>query len=749
VRARADDPPGTKIYAEQCARCHGARGEGSEDYKKPLVGDRSVAQLAKYIAKTMPDDDPGSVSQTDAELVAAFIHDAFYSPIAQARFKPARVELSHLTVRQYRNAVADVLGSFRGDPGSWDESRGLKAEYYKGRNFRGDNRALERVDPRVDFDFGVESPVKDKIEPHEFSMRWQGSVLAPDTGDYELIIRTDHAARLWLNSNKQPLIDAWVKSGNDTEYRAIIRLLGGHVYPLKLEFSKAKQGVDDSDKKKPPPPSKPAMIHLEWKPPHGVVQSISERYLTPNRFPESFVLTTPFPPDDRSLGYERGTSISKEWEQATTDAAIEVANFVISHLNTLAQTKDDAEDRAAKVRAFCHAFAERAFRRPLGDELKQVYVDRQFDQSRDLELAARRAVLLVLKSPRFCYLADSEPLDDYEVAERLAFALWDAPPDRTLLEAAAQQRLHTREQVREQADRMLVDLRAKAKLRGFLLQWLRADPPPEILKDPKAFAGFDAALFADMRTSLELFLDEVIRSDACDFRELLLREDVYVNDRMAKFFGIDLPEGADFQTVRLDEGRRAGVLTHPYVMSCLAYIETTSPIHRGVFLTRGVLGRVLRPPPEAFAPLAPDLHPSLTTRERVALQTSPEMCAGCHATINPLGYSLEHFDAAGRYRWEEKGKPIDAKGGYLDRAGQPREFEGARELALFLSQYEETHEAFVEQLFHHLVKQPVLAYGPDCLAELRDAFAAGDYNIRKLIAEIAIRTALRNIESRP
>ena len=112
------------------------------------------------------------------------------------------------------------------------------------------------------------------------------------------------------------------------------------------------------------------------------------------------------------------------------------------------------------------------------------------------------------------------------------------------------------------------------------------------------------------------------------------------------------------------------MLTHPYLMASFAYTATSSPIHRGVFLSRSVLGRALRPPPEAVAPLAPDLHPDLTTRQRVTLQTKPESCQSCHGMINSLGFTLEHFDAVGRYRKEEKGQPIDATGTYETRAGR-------------------------------------------------------------------------------
>jgi hypothetical protein len=184
------------------------------------------------------------------------------------------------------------------------------------------------------------------------------------------------------------------------------------------------------------------------------------------------------------------------------------------------------------------------------------------------------------------------------------------------------------------------------------------------------------------------------------------------------------------------------VLTHPYLMTTFAYTGTSSPIHRGVFLARGVLGRTLRPPLDAFTPLAEDLHPNLTTRERVALQTKGENCQSCHGLINPLGFTLENFDAVGRYRAKENGKPVDATGAYQARTGQAVEFHGARDLAKFLAANDEVQGAFAEQLFHHLAQQPVRAYGPATLADLKEAFTANAFNIRKLAVDIAVTAAL-------
>ena len=571
-------------------------------------------------------------------------------------------------------------------------------------------------------------------EAKQFSARWQGSVLAPESGEFEFVVRTENAFRLWVNDNEKPLMDAWVKSGNDKEFRQTIKLNGGRAYLIRLEMFKFREPT--------------ASMELAWKRPgSSVTEIITARHLSPTWNPKRFIVTTPFPPDDRSFGYERGISISKAWESATTDAAIEAANHVLENLNGLAGTKSGDQDRSEKIRQFAVKFTERAFRRPLTESQRKLYVDRQFENVKDVDLALRRAILLTLKSPRFLYLeGHGNTLDAYDVASRLSFALWDSIPDQPLLEVAAKCQLGKPEQVEAQAGRMSRDPRSSQKMREFLMSWLRLEGTPDLSKDPKTFPEFTNEVIADLRTSLEMTLDDFIASEKPDQRVLLNGTDWYANDRMAKIYDVKLAPGTGFRKVVKTSDKpktgRTGVITHPYMMAHLAYTKSTSPIHRGVFLSRNVLGRGIKPPPIAVSPLAPDLHPDLTTRQRVALQTSPSACVTCHNTINPLGFALEHFDAIGRYRDQEKGKPIDSTGDYLNKSGSTVRFDGSEQLGEFLGTAEEPQLAIVMQLFHHTNKQPILAYGLNVPEELRKLYVADGYNMRKLMAKSAAVAAL-------
>ncbi len=202
----------------------------------------------------------------------------------------------------------------------------------------------------------------------------------------------------------------------------------------------------------------------------------------------------------------------------------------------------------------------------------------------------------------------------------------------------------------------------------------------------------------------------------------------------------------DFVKVTLDSKQRSGVVTHPYLLSAFSYQKLTSPIHRGVFLTRNIVGRALRPPPMAMTFKDADFAPNLTMREKVAELTRPQACQSCHSVINPLGFSLENYDAVGRFRTGENGRPIDVLSDYVTDEGRTVRFAGARDVAEFAAGSEQAQDGFIEQLFNQVVKQPMLAYGSDVMSSLRQSFVAAGFNIQKLLVDIATLSALHGIE---
>ncbi len=727
---------GEVVYREECLRCHGSMGQGvAGKSDEPLVGEKSIASLAKYVAKEMPEDDPGALSAAESLASAEFIHKAFYSPEARARNNPPRLELAHLTDRQYRESITDLLGSFRRGNAT-SESGGLAAVYRGLKDGDSTNtnkneaKFLDRVDPAIDFDFGAKAPAAG-ARAEQFKIDWTGSLLVPDTGEYDFRVTTPNGVRVYVNapsngSEKNALIDLWVSSAMLRSGQGQAFLLGGRSYPFKVEFFKYKD--------------KTASIKLEWRPPGGAWTVIPAENLSPKPSSSVAVVSIPLPPDDASMGYERGVSVSREWTEAVAKGALQAAAQLAPRLHEYAGTTPVAPDRAEKLKAFSLRFAQLAYRRPL-EEAQKAELLKLFTPAVTPEVATKRAVLHALSSPYFLYPATG-PQDDYAVAARLALAMWDSLPDETLLQAAAKGALKTPELVRAQAQRMQKDPRAKAKLRDFLHHWLHVEEGSEIAKDQLAYPGFDQGVVMDLRTSLDLFSESVVWSDASDYRQLLLSDAILMNERLAKFYGQTLPEGHGFRPVKMDADQRAGVLTHPYVLATFSYTKSSSPIHRGVFLTRNILGRMLKPPPMAIAFMDDKFDPSFTMREKVTELTAKPACQSCHVTINPLGFSFERFDAVGRVRATDNNKPINATADYTAADGTLIKLSGARDVALHAAESQAGQAGFVRNLFQAMVKQPTTAYSPELLGQLTERFRRDHYHVRNLAIEVAVIAAL-------
>ncbi len=730
---------GEAVYRQDCMSCHGPVGEGvAGKSDEPLVGEKSIASLAKYIAREMPEDDPGTLSIADATASAEYIHKAFYSGEARARNHPPRIELAHLTVRQYRESIADLLASLR-NATSTTVSGGL-AGHYRERPERDPKKPdqnrpevafKDQVDPVIDFDFKDKSPEKGTYAA-QFSINWSGSILVPDTGEYEFRVTSLNGLRLYVNapeggSEKNALIDLWVSSGMSRSVQAPIFLLGGRSYPLKLEFFKYKE--------------KTAGLKLEWRPPGGAWAVIPRTNLSPKSSSPVSVISVPLPPDDGSIGYDRGASVSREWTEAVAKGALQVSGMIGPHLFALAGTKADAPDRGEKLKAFTLRFAQMAYRRPLTDEQKADLTG-IYAAGVAPEVAAKRAFIFTLSNPAFLYPGIG-PQDDYAVASRLALALWDSVPDVALLQAAAAGKLKDSAQVRPHAQRLMKDPRAKAKLRDFLHHWLHVEEGAEIAKDQKEYPGFDQGVVMDLRTSLDLFAESIVWSEASDYRQLLLSDTILMNERLAKFYGQKVEAGAGFQPVKMDADQRGGVLTHPFVLATFSYTKSSSPIHRGVFVTRNILGLMLKPPPMAIAFMDDKFDPSFTMREKVTELTSKPACMSCHVTINPLGFSFERFDAVGRVRTTDNKKPVDPTSDYTTSDGNVIKLTGARDVAIHAAESLSGQTGFVRNLFQELVKQPPAAYSPALLGQLTAQFRADNFHVRNLAVEVAVVAALR------
>lgn len=734
--------PGKAIYEKQCLDCHGPQGEGSDKKETdPLVGDRTLESLAGRIDRTMPEDDPDACVGPDAQAVAEYIYHAFYSEEAQARLRPVTRDLSHLTGPQMQNSLADMFALIRDSHFSPTlEKTGLKGEYYASGEFKTDKEKngsdrFEQIDGRISFDFGTGHPKVPEGKTflnEEYGMRWGGSIFIEETGNYEFTLRTRNGAILVLNDHDDKvgtIIDAWVASNDETrEESATVKLLGGRRYTLQLKYFKFKQSR--------------GQIELLWKKPGGVREVIPESVLAPDWSHPVFVTTASFPADDRSYGYERGTTLSRVWLDAVNEAALEAGDYAVTNAYQLTRTKKDDPEKNKKIREMAVRLAEGAFRRPLHEEERKAYVDRFFEGNQDIDAALRRSVAHIVSSPLFLYpdLAFASADDPWAKASALALALWDSIPNKKLREAAAKGQLRTPEELEKRAWDMLWDGRARHKAKGFFHHWLDMERGHELAKDAKLFPQFDDKVLADLKTSLNLFLDDIVWSDPSDYRQLLLADYVFLNERLGALYGRGDVKGG-FQKISLSDQQRTGVITHPFLLSSHSYHNNTSPIHRGVFLTRNIAGIPLKPPAEAIVFEDSHFPAHLTMREKVTEMTKSQACMSCHHIINPLGFSLEQYNAIGQWRTTERDKPIHDDGVLETDSGERVEFFGPRDVAKFAAESTTGQDAFVKQMFHHMVKQPALAYGTEALPSLQNHFRNTGCSIRYLMVKIAVTSA--------
>jgi len=285
-----------------------------------------------------------------------------------------------------------------------------------------------------------------------------------------------------------------------------------------------------------------------------------------------------------------------------------------------------------------------------------------------------RAVLEVaLQSPEFLYRVEfGEPTatpavarpTGYEQATRLSYLLWGSTPDAALLAAAAAGQLSTREQIAAQARRLLADPRAHDVVRYFTFQLLRLhDVDYTKLVGPNA--NFTEDLGRLMLEETRLFIDEVTWQGAGDFRALLTSPVSFLNGPLAAFYGVPGVSGDAFMKVSLDPTRRGGVLTQPSWLASTSSGNTTNPTQRGLTVL-GLLCRPL-PPPSPTVIALPDSPPGVaTTRERLTMVTADATCAACHRLSDSVGFAFEHYDAVGRWRDTDNGRPVDASGELVD-----------------------------------------------------------------------------------
>ena len=337
-------------------------------------------------------------------------------------------------------------------------------------------------------------------------------------------------------------------------------------------------------------------------------------------------------------------------------------------------------DEEACARTILTDLARRAYRRPVTQRdlqgLMSFFRDGRIHGG--FEAGIEQALQALLVMPEFLFRVERDPqnvaarsayrINDLDLASRLSFFLWSSIPDDELLDAASRGTLRNPAMLHQQVTRMLADPRAQALVKNFAGQWLFLRNVSSVRPDPAKDPDFDASLRQAFLEETELFFDSIMREDR-SVLELLTADYTFVNERLARHYGIPGVMGTHFRRVTLTEDYRRGLLGQGSVLAVTAYPHRTSPVLRGKWILENFLGMPPPPPP----PNVPDLKETnaaeqpLTMRERMAQHRANPACASCHAQMDPLGFALENFDFVGRWRTrDESFFPIDASGSLPD-----------------------------------------------------------------------------------
>ena len=406
-------------------------------------------------------------------------------------------------------------------------------------------------------------------------------------------------------------------------------------------------------------------------------------------------------------------------------------------------------DERTCATAILSKVAHRAYRRPVMKADVQdllEFFDRGRQDGQSFDAGIQLALERVLVDPDFLLRVYRDPsakdaayrLSDLELASRLSFFLWSSVPDEHLLDLAESRQLARPATLEREVRRMLADPRATSALvDGFAAQWLNLRRVGEVVVDPDRYPTYDDSLLQAFERETELFIASTLREDR-SVVELLNANYTFVNERLARHYGIPGIYGSRFRRVTLPDARqRGGLLAHGSVLATTSYPDRTSPVLRGKFLLNNILGLPSPPPPPGvdtnLAEVKPNV-PTPTIRERLAQHRTNPSCASCHSVIDPLGFALEQYDAIGAWRTtDESGRPVDATAATLSGA----KLEGLTGLrALLLTEPEQFPRTVTEKLMAYALGRRLEYYDrPAVRAVVRDA-ASNNYRWSALIAGI-------------
>ncbi len=440
---------------------------------------------------------------------------------------------------------------------------------------------------------------------------------------------------------------------------------------------------------------------------------------------------------DRNLGVER----------LEVDGPLETvfADLPETHRRIIPR-EPSTDGRREYAREILIRLAGRAFRRPASSqEIERLVKLFELGESPEHNFAAgiKLALQAVLVSPYFLFRVEFDPespmaavrsLSDYEIATRLSYFLWSSMPDDELFGAAQSGRLHEPAELAAQARRMLQDVKARALVDNFAGQWLQLRSLKNFAPDKNLFPDFDEILRAAMREETERFFAAIVREDR-SVLDFLDSDFTFLNERLARHYGIADVHGDEFRRVQLEGRQRGGVLTHASVLAVTSNPTRTSPVKRGKWVLENLLGAPPPPPP----PGVPDLNDSATAvaagslRQQMELHRANAQCAICHNRMDPIGFGLENYNAIGAWRTHDGALAVDASGTLP--GGQS--FAGPAELKQILkAKQKQFVRCLAEKLLTYALGRGLEAYDRANVTDIMEASVAAECRFSSLVAAV-------------
>jgi hypothetical protein len=402
-----------------------------------------------------------------------------------------------------------------------------------------------------------------------------------------------------------------------------------------------------------------------------------------------------------------------------------------------------------EVRKVARSLTRDAYRRPASESELEVLIDvYNLGRKNDLDHTGSLSLMLkaVLVSPQFLFITPSDEakpkekivlLDDHQLAARLSYLLWSAPPDAELSALADKGELHKKAVLKAQAERLLKDERSRALFDGFGAQWLRVNELDGQVFDPKTFPQMTPTLRTAMTEEARLFFQSIVQENQRVAR-FVDSDYTFLNEPLAKIYGINQTvRGSKMRRVKLENTNRGGILGMPATLAATSFPNRTSPVRRGVWVLEQVLGERVPDPPPDIPELEEQEHKEiegLTLRQRTELHQSEATCRNCHKVLDPIGFGLENFDAIGRWREKnEEGLDIDSAG----KLPNGRDFTSPAQLKKLLAQRErDLARNLTERLMAFALGRPLGGYDRVVIDRILENVAQEGYRARSIISEV-------------